>query len=387
MELKIGLIGCGGMMGAHVKNGYAPLWEAGYRDFEIIACCDVVEQSAANMSTDIAEWQGTQPRVYTSYEDMLDAEPDMAALDIVVTHSSHHSVAIHCIESGRHVMLEKPLAMTMRAGRLILDAVEAHGKVFSIAENYRRSVEHRAFNWLIESGRIGNLRQLYWVGCRDRQWHWGWRDELDKAGGGWTLDGGIHSADLFRYHIGPVKSLTALSRQYDNIRYKDREKLSDPVEATIEDTTMALLEFENGVTGVWVESIVCPGQGLGVQHLYGDEGSLDLRKGVQLRGQDEPTSMDELKDEFMNQLSQEQSEAFFPRGIRNPLAHEVHEFVEACLRGGGIETDGSEGFKAQAICMAVYESAALGMQPVAMTDIESLEIEKYQRPLNEGMGI
>lgn len=163
--------------------------------------------------------------------------------------------------------------------------------------------------------------------------------------------------------------------------------MSDPVEATIEDTTMALLEFENGVTGVWVESIVSPGESLGVQRVYGDEGSLDFGKGLKLRGRDEPTSMDELKDEFLGQLSEEQSDTFFPRGIRNPLAHEVHEFAEACLRSGSIETAGMEGFKAQAICMAIYESAALGMQPVTMKDVESLTIETYQRPLNEGLGI
>ncbi|PIY49685.1 MAG: hypothetical protein COZ06_13265, partial [Armatimonadetes bacterium CG_4_10_14_3_um_filter_66_18] len=386
--LRLALVGCGGMMGAHVKNGFALLWERGYREFEIVACCDAVESSAARMATGIGEWQGTTPVVYTEVETLLADEADLHAVDISVTHCMHHRVALPCLEAKKHVMVEKPLAMTMRAAKGMREAAEANGVLLNVAENYRRSPANRAANWVIKSGRLGRLRQFYWIDCQERRWHWGWRDELDQAGGGWTFDGGVHFADLMRYHVGPVSRATALTRQYNATRSLDRE---DPqkgtLEATIEDTAMALLEFENGATGVWVESIVSPGQGMGSHIVYGEEGSLDFGAGLKLRGQEQPTPIGQLTDEFTAQLSGDEKERLFPFGLQDTISQEVHEFVEACLRGGSLETDAVEGYKAQAVCMAVYESAALGGQPVELSRIENLEIETYQSRLNAKIGV
>ena len=182
--------------------------------------------------------------------------------------------------------------------------------------------------------------------------------------------------------------MTALTRQYDTTRYLDRKTLEgDSKQATIEDTAMALLEFENGATGVWVESIVSPGKGMGNHIVYGEKGSLDFSGGLLMRGQEEPTSIDQLSQEFMAQLSDGEKEELFPCGLEDTIAQEVHEFVNACLHGGTLETDAVEGYKAQAICMGVYESAAQDGQPVDLTQVESLEIEKYQAPLNAQIGL
>ena len=387
-RLRLALIGCGGMMGAHVSKGFAPLWDAGFHDVEIIACCDAVEESAAKMAAGIGQWQGAMPRVYSNVESLLAAERDLQAVDISVTHCQHHTVAVPCLEANKHVMIEKPLAMTLRAARQMMDAAAANRVILNVAENYRRAPAQRAAKWVIESGRLGRLRQVYWVDCQERQWHWGWRDELDKAGGGWTLDGGVHFADLMRYHVGPVTRVTALTRQYDTTRYLDRQTLKgETADATIEDTAMALLEFENGATGVWVESIVCPGKGMGSHIVYGEMGSLDFAAGLTLRGQAQPTPMAQLTEEFMAQLDADERERLFPLGMQDTLSQEVHEFVDACLRGGSLETDAAEGYKAQAVCMAVYESAALGGQPVELKRVENLEVEAYQGPLNERLGL
>jgi len=383
--LRIAIVGCGGMMNAHVRKGFAPLWKTGFREFEIVACCDLREDAAAGMAGGIAEWQGKKPAVYTGVDALLEHAGDFDAADVSLVHSEHHAVAVPILERKKHLLIEKPLALTLRAGRAILDAAEDAGVVLSVAENYRRAPAQRTANWAIRSGRIGEPRQIYWLDCRERQWYWAWRDHKDKAGGGWLLDGGVHFTDLMRYHLGPVSRVTALCRQYDATRYRNRETLTDPVQATIEDTSMALLEFESGVTGVWAESIVSPGQALGRRMVYGSEGSLDLAAGVQRRGEDEPTSMEALKAEYMAQLGDDEKQRLFPFGLEDTVLQEIHEFVNACLHGGAVETDGMEGYRAQAVCMAVYESAERGGRPVDIADVESLEIEDYQRPLNCGL--
>ena len=181
--LQMGLIGCGGIMGVHAES-LKQLWEKGYRSFLIPAVCDCDANRAEDMVARIAEWQGTQPRVYTFFEEMLSQEHDMRAVDLALVHRIHHSVAVPCLKAGKHVTIEKPLGLTMRACRAIIDAAKRHKRVLQVAENYRRSPQERAINWAIREGMIGDLRMIFWLDVGERLWYWGWRDDVEQAGGG-----------------------------------------------------------------------------------------------------------------------------------------------------------------------------------------------------------
>ena len=380
---RMAIVGCGGMAGAH-RRGLERLWEKGLRDFLITAVCDTVAERRESMAAELAKFQQHEPKEYKNVEEMLGAEKDLDAVDICTDHRSHHTVAEACFKAGKHVTIEKPLAITIRAGHRIIEAAKKAGRLLHVAENYRRSSEERAINWAVKRGRIGNPRMIYWVDLHERRWYWGWRDEKDIAGGGWTLDGGVHFADLFRYHVGEVKTLFAASKAYDPVRFKDREKLSDAVQATVEDTTIAVLDFENGVTGQWTSSMVAPGHKAGLRALYGSEGAIVWGDGLVLR--DSRISMEELVKEHAAALSPEEKELLFPKGITDTISIELQEFFDALLRGRKIEIDGAEGLKDEAISIAVYESAALG-QPVEVSKVESGEIDAYQAELNASMGI
>lgn len=381
--VNIALIGCGGMMGAHV-DGFRRLWEKDVRNFRIIAACDVYEDRAVETAKKVADWQGIEPVVYSDPEVLLKSEKSLDAVDISVLHRLHHSVALPFIEAGKHVTIEKPLAMTMRTGKMMLDAVEKAGVVFQVAENYRRSPQERAFNWVIKSGRIGKLRQIYWIDVGERLWYWGWRDHVEEAGGGWSMDGGVHYADLFRYHVGEVDRLYAISKAYHPVRYGKHETMEDPIPATVEDCTMAVLTFENGVTGTWTSTMSAPGASFSRRAIYGEYGSLMWGEGLQTRT--EKLTTDELVDDYMAQLSESDREKLFPRGITDTVATELNEFVEAILNGMPVEITGLEGYKDEAISLALYESEALG-EPVSIKDIENLKIENYQDRFNTALGI
>jgi len=382
--LTIGMIGCGGMMGAH-RRGYEALWNAGLRDFRIVACCDIDPARATSMAQEIATFQGTTPTVYSGVETMLGKEPDLAAVDISTVHREHHTVALPCFEAGKHVTIEKPLAITMRAGKLMLDAAEKAGTRFQVAENYRRAPEQRAIKWAVSSGRIGDVRMLFWVDVRERLWYWTWREHRQQAGGGWPLDGGVHFADLFRFHIGPVESLYAEVRTFFPKRYLDRESLSgEMVDVDVEDTTIADMRFAGDVVGSWISTSAAPGWEFGGRAIYGSEGTVQWGRGLKSRS--EELTMAQLIDQYMGQLDEDSKQKLFPGGVTDTVATELHEFIQACLHGGVIETDGLEGYKAMAICFALYESHALGA-PVSLQDIEDLRHETYQADLNEGLGL
>ncbi|UCH36266.1 MAG: Gfo/Idh/MocA family oxidoreductase [Armatimonadota bacterium] len=381
--VTLGLIGCGGMMGAHLR-GLKHLWEADLRDFRVVATCDIDKAKAVRFADEIEAVQGARPNVYTDVAKLLAKEKNLEAVDISTVHRAHHTVAIPCFEAGKHVTIEKPLALTMRAGKLMLDAAGKAGTVFQVAENYRRSPDYRAINWAIKSGRIGKLRMMFWIDVGERRWYWTWREHRSEAGGGWVLDGGVHHADLFRYHVGEVVTVSAQVEKFDPIRYRKGETLEDPVEVDVEDCVMALLTFDNGALGEWTSTSAAPGVGFNRHGVYGEEGSLIFGEGLVTR--DGKMTMKRLVRKYMASLSRDEKERWFPGGVTDTVATELEEFFRAIRGGPQVEITGLEGYKDQAICEAVYESAAAG-KPVRVADIESLKIEKYQRDLNEQVGI
>ena len=382
-KVRIGMVGCGGMAGAH-RNGYKTLWEKKIRDFEIAATCDVDEARATKMADEVETFQGTRPEVYTRLEDLLEKEHELTAVDVCTLHRNHHTLAIPCMEKGLHVTIEKPLAITLRAGKMILDVAKKADVVFQVAENYRRSPEQRAIRWAIREGRIGAPRMIYWVDVGERLWYWTWRDHREQAGGGWSLDGGVHFADLFRFHIGPIRELYAGVNAYHPIRYGKPDTMEEPIEVDVEDTTIAVLWFENGALGQWTSTSAAPGHNFNQRAVYGDRGSIRWGEGLKSRTEEVP--MERLVEQYRASLSEEESERLFPRGITETVATELYEFIGCILYGTSIETDGMEGYKAEAISIALYESAHLN-RPVTLAEVENLEVESYQAQINQGLGI
>ncbi len=382
-EVGVALVGCGGMMGAHVQRGFRALWGKGFRSFQIVACVDVNESNAHQIADRVAAWQERRPTVYKSLDAFLSTEHSVAAVDISLPHHEHHTVAVACLEAGKHVLMEKPLALTLRAGRKIIEAARRKGLVLSIAENYRRAPHHRAIHWALRQGWIGEVRQVYWVDAFERRWYWGWRDHKELAGGGWTLDGGVHFADLMRYHVGEVVSVSAQMAAFQPLRVRRSNGREEQVTATIEDTTQALLLFANGEIGVWVETISAPCRRLSLRTIYGANGAVDLEVGFFLAGRTEPVPLDQVQEAFLAQLPPEEKERLFPFGLMDDIAQEIWEFLTACQEGNPkVEVDGEEAYRSQAVCMAVYESATL-QQPVRVEAVRALEVEAYQRPINE----
>lgn len=383
-RIKIAMLGCGGMSGAHM-SGLRILWEKDIKIFDIIATCDIVEDRAAGRAKEAEGFQGTAPRVYTDVMEMLDKESDLDAVNICSLHRAHHTLAVPCLEAGKHVIIEKPLAITMRTGRLILDAAQRSNKVLAVAENYRRSLSHRAVKWAIRRGMIGKPRIFFWQDVGESLGRWGWRDFREDAGGGWILDGGVHFTDLFRYHLGTeAQEVFALSKAYMPYRYEKPDTMEGRVDVTVEDTTFAIIKFEGDVIVQWTTCRAAPGRGFGGHVIHGSEGSIDL--GGNVASRKVTMNGEELQKLFMESISAYEKEKLFPGGINDTVAIELKDFADAILYGNRPEVDGIEGFKDQAICMAAFESSCLN-QPVAIRDVEDCRVENYQKEINDNLGV
>ena len=385
-RIKMGLIGCGGMSGAHMR-GYQELWSKEVKTFDIIAACDIDANRAEERANQAHDFQGgTKPTVYTDVEEMLTKHPELDCVDICALHSAHHTLAVAALEAGMHVIIEKPLGITMRACKLILDAAEKNQRILSVAENYRLARDQRARRWAVRQGRIGDPRMFFWIEVGEGLGKWSWRNFKMEAGGGWVLDGGVHFTDLMRFVLDKEAiEVYAINKAYEPFRYDDPAVRQGGYDVDVEDAMISAIKFEDGVSAQWTWVGSGPGDGISRRTLYGSEGSLDFATGLTLRN-GENTSNEALVSEFLAHISDEEREYYFPSGVEDTVAIELKYFADAVLTDGKPEVDGSEGMKSQAVCMAVYESGWHG-RPVTLIEIESCELEGYQGEINEKLGI
>ncbi|MCX8161556.1 MAG: Gfo/Idh/MocA family oxidoreductase [Candidatus Bathyarchaeota archaeon] len=384
--LSLGLIGCGGISASHV-NGLKELYTHGLKVVRVDAVCDIALENAERRAEEIALIQGFKPRVYSSLEDMFSKE-SLEAVDICLPHDQHHSIAIRCLEEDLHVLIEKPLAITMRAAKLIIDKATSKSRILAVAENYRRTPDNRTVKWIMDQHMIGEPRMIFWLGLSWNPKPWGWRENKFKAGGSWVFDGGVHIADIDRYHLG---------REAVEVYAKNRifEPFKDGVESTVDDATLAIIEYEGDVYAQWSWSRIAPGYPLNLRVIYGSRGSIympgltNFPSGyvrIQIDGYVEERSISFIRSEAIKAIKPEILEEMFPRGITDSFAIEIYDFYRSIVYGLKPEVDGIEAYRDMAIPLAFYESAKLG-EPVKVKDVEGLKVEEYQADINEYLGL
>ncbi|MGI6380077.1 MAG: Gfo/Idh/MocA family protein [Anaerolineae bacterium] len=414
--LALGIVGCGGMGGRHLL-GLKALAESGLNNVTLAAVCDLRRENAEALADDAAELLGYRPAAYGDLETMIRHQPEIRAVDVTTDVGAHHRVAVPAFELGLHVLCEKPLAVTMRAANRILAAADQAGRLLSVAENYRRDPICRLNKALIDAGAIGQPRMLFdiSVGGGNRIIILPWRH--DRNVGGILLDAGVHNADLMQYYLGPVRQVYARTRRWEPIRYRDDSSgnltgfyarwaasIPDQIEATAEDSIIALMDFESGAQGQWTSCYGARGQGFGQGGIYGSEGSLrpgGARSGrspiLRRDGGDEVSGDDLLSlvpDHRLDELTArlfggERLASYdvpFPVADRSLLAIELHEFAECVLHGRQPEVAGGEGRQALALCYAALESGLLD-QPVRLNEVISGTAASYEADINAHWGL
>jgi predicted dehydrogenase len=378
-KVKLGLIGCGGISRRHVDS-YGDLHNRGLKVFDIKALCDISEEKAKVRFETISSFQADKPKIYTDLEDML-KEEDLDAVDICLPHHLHHSVATKCLEEGLHVIVEKPLGVTMRAARMMIETAEKHGKTLAVAENSRRSSKSRATRWAIEQGLIGNPQVLAFTATYWMPHPWGhWRDNRLMTGGSWILDTGIHFADYDRYHLG-VEPLQVYG-VVDTLM-----PVKKGVKVTIDDMAMALTEYENKIHVQWYWNSVAAGEPTPTTRvIYGSKGRI-AGEYLQIQKEDsvEKYHLNTIEKKWRESIEPEELEKLFPKGTRDTFTIELYDFFDSIVNKRKPEVDGWEGYRDMSVIFGLYESAAIG-EPVKIKDVQDLKVEEYQKEINEKLG-
>ena len=408
-RIHVALVGCGRIMPAHL-HGYKALLEKGV-DVRIAA---LVARKPGDAERFRKRGEGPPPRppvgppgdpmnvphiyvydfqtdypveTYINYKEMLKRE-DIDAVEIYTSVFSHHTIAIDSLNAGKHVLVEKPLAITVKAARRMVEAAQKAGMVLGVAENTRYFSDIRMAKWVIDQGYIGEV-QMVLYGILGGWWspdkivaETPWRHKKVIAGGGATIDMGVHLFHILRYLCGEVEEVTSLVRTMEKVRVTRDEagRVIDRVECEVDDTFFALIKFRSGAIGEVFFSWAGHGEPTtlpGIKVIYGTEGCI---KGDTLILDD--GTRKKIAELFEKEASKEVKERFFPYGITDPMALETLEFLRAIWEGREMETSGKEGLRDLAASYALIESSMRNM-PVKVDDVESGIIEEYEREINE----
>lgn len=375
MNAKLAIVGCGNPARKWHLPTLAELAKRGAVDF--VAVCDLDE----TLATQAGRQYGVPS--YTSIEEMLDRHRDIMAVDVVTGDPTHHRLAKLIAEHGKHVMVEKPMALTLPCCDVIVDACRRHGVHFEVAENYFRMPKQRAIAMLLDAGVLGDIVRVSFVEQKARNafeptaTHRGLTRPLSKFGSysGMCMDMGAHRLSQLRLYAQsePVR-IAATVRRYR----------SDPA-ILHEDWAHAVIDFASGAAGVYETSrlgespsycqIVGTLGGILDHQTFGPDIPLRLRVGEGLR--DVPVAVDRHRVDGVDVLARIVVHTEPAIVYENPFrafaindwcvghAAELMSLANAALHDEPPEY-GVGGRKDVEMAMAIYESSMNGMAPVGL---------------------
>lgn len=189
-------------------------------------------------------------------------DPDIDVIDILVPNVLHYDVVMAAIRNGKHVICEKPLALTAELGREMADAAEAAGVVNQVGFNWRLTPAVQLAKKLIDEGTIGEIRSIrsFWLGefFNDPTVPLVWRFTKAQAGSGALGDIGSHAIDFSRFLGGEITRVLGQQRTFVTERPLPSGKGTGAVD--VDDSTSFMLEFASGATGYIESSWSAPGK-------------------------------------------------------------------------------------------------------------------------------
>jgi 1,5-anhydro-D-fructose reductase (1,5-anhydro-D-mannitol-forming) len=414
--IRIGITGCGRILNSHLQ-GFKKLREIGIDNFRITALCARKESDAlmfrkrgegppprppvldpatgdplAAPHTYLSDFQDdVDVKIYTDYREMI-ASGEVNAVYDTTTLSMHHQIGLEALNAGFHLLSQKPLAVSVRAAKKMVETAKAKNLTFGVFENVRQGTYVRAASWAVRNGLIGDP-QVALMGSLGGLWspdrvvaETPWRHRKLEAGGGGVIDIGVHQMHWQRYIVGEIAAVSGMVRTFVPTRYlRDAAgNVIEEVKAEVDDTYMATLQFERGTVGQLWWSWAMDQEEIsikGAPAVLGSKGSIRGSTIYTADGEQLP-----LIETFQERLSAEEREQFYPLGLTDPCAILNLDWLQAIEQGRDPETSGEEGLRDLACAFGVIESSVLG-RTVTQDEVLSGEVDTYQREIDEHYGL
>ncbi len=290
---------------------------------------------------------------YTALEPVL-ARKDIHVIIVTTPSGAHLEPAVASARAGKHVVVEKPLEITLERCDGIIEACDRAGVQLCTIFPSRFGDANRTLKAAVDAGRFGRLTlgetTCKWWRPQSYYDEGGWKGTLALDGGGALMNQAIHNVDLLLWLLGPVSHISGLTATLAHERIE------------VEDTAVACLRFENGALGV-IEATTSVHPGLPkTVAIHGDRGTAVIEQDDILRWELAPPT---AEDEAIRARFAERTGA--SGGSSNPAAishvghaRQLADFVRAIQTGTKPLVDGREGRRAVEVILAIYESAASG---------------------------
>lgn len=313
------------------------------------------------------------PRWYCNYEDVL-ADEEVGIVDLVTPNHLHLSMIEQALRAGKHVLCEKPLSVTRGEAETIVKAVQSSRGTLGMIFNYRFIPALLKAKEMMDKGLLGriyNFRgEYYHTGYQNPERPLTWRMDFSKSGGGALVDMGVHVIDLARYLLGDFDSVQAMTQTY--ISERPLEKGSKQTgRVTVDDAAWMNVRMASGAQGSIEVSRFASGTLDDLNFaVYGEKGALRF------------SLMDANFLYWFDQLAArtpdpgllgwrrlETGQGYPGAKIPNPRsivgwtrfhAENLHRFIRSVKDGTPFAPDERDGYEAQAVLEAAYQSAESG---------------------------
>jgi predicted dehydrogenase len=338
-----GLIGCGMIAEFHTRAIN-----------EIPDCSVVAAYSRTSTNAEkIAGMAGHGCKIYDDLAAML-SHPGLDVVCVCTPSGAHRDPAIKSARAGKHVVVEKPLEITMARCDAMIEACDAAGVRLCTIFPSRFTPANIRLKEAITGGRFGRLTlgdtYVKWWRTQEYYDSGGWRGTRNLDGGGALMNQAIHNVDLLYWLMGDVDQVVAQVATLAHHRIE------------VEDTAVASLRFKSGALGA-IEAATSAYPGLLKRtEIHGDRGSARVEQDdITLWDFQEKVPSDNAIFAAMAGQTGFKAGASDPRGITH-LGHrdQLIDFVEAIDRGREPLVDGKEGRKSVEIIRAIYRAAEIG---------------------------
>ncbi len=338
-KLRVGIIGAGGIAQSRHIPALLTLSELA----SVEAICDIHEETARLT----AEKFGV-PHSFGDYLDMLEI---VDAVVICTPNIYHAEISVAALKAGKHVLCEKPMAMTAEECEEMIEASKESGKQLAIAYHYRFMKEARAAKKVIEENEIGQPIVARAKALRRRKVPgWGVFTNKELQGGGAMIDYGCHFLDLALWLLGSPEPVEVTGTAYNQLsRMENQVNLwgnYDHTSIEVEDHVTAYIRFGNGASLLfetsWMANIKNDEESLGISGLTG---GIDVF----------PFQLNQLKNGMLLN-----SEAEWLPGEEDPGIPQARNFLNSCLGKEELIVKPEEALRVSKIIDAIYRSSELG---------------------------
>lgn len=258
-KLKVGVIGCGSI----ARYRHLAEYQA-HENVEITAVCDVVQERALEM----AEKFGAA--AYTDYQELL-KNGEIEAVSICTPNALHAPMSITALQSGKHVLCEKPMATSLAEAEAMIEAAKVNKKKLMIAHNQRFVPSHNKAHELIQAGDLGRIYSFRTAFGHGGPEGWSidgansWFFDKKQAFIGAMGDLGVHKTDLMRFLLN--EEFTEVAAFIETNAKQNTE---------VDDNAVFILKTENGIIGTLAASWSYGAKEDNSTIIYGEKGILRL---------------------------------------------------------------------------------------------------------------